>query len=152
MVGSKYRYKLLSDSPAKTVADIRNGFIIFDDGSRIEQARILELFEEVTDNVPGSTFGVVTNTEDIDQILKESSNVSHATHSLTDVDVVNPDAFFDDSRIVTRIQTEAEKLAESLKNAPISDVDGGTGVRRVETPKELPIEDNPGPVKQVIVG
>jgi len=154
MVGSKYKYKLLSDSPVKTVAETRNGFVIFDDGSRIEQSRILELFDEVTDNIPGSTFEVVNDKEDINTIIQESSNIQRpsANISLTDVDVVNPDTFFDDSRIVTRIQTEAEKLAESLKNAPSSDIDNVTGARTVETPKELPVDDNPGPVKQVIVG
>jgi len=141
MVGKQYKYKLLNDAPAKTVSDVRNGFIIFDDGSRIEQNRILELFDEVsnTTNISGSTFGEMTNNEDIKTIINENSQ------SIVDADVVNPDTFFDDSKIINRISTQAEKLSESLRG------NEEMGSKTLESPKELPVEDAPGPVKSVVV-
>jgi len=143
MVGKKYKYKLLSDSPIKTVSDVRSGFIIFEDGSRIEQSRILELFDEVSNvntNISGSVFGTMPNTEDINSILTESKGD----------EVVNPDTFFDDSKIINRITSEAEKLSNTINNTSIGNE--GIGSRTLETTKELPVEDNPGPVKKVVVG
>jgi hypothetical protein len=157
MAEKYYRYKLLSDAPVKIVSETRNGFVIFEDGSRIEQNRLLDLFEEVSSvNVSGNnTFTSVTNTTDIDTMIKEQSKSKdiitpkqNIHNELIDVDVVNPDTFFDDTKIINNISTQAEKLAESLKNAPVDDV---TGARVIEPPAVLPVEDNPGPVKQVIV-
>jgi len=158
MAGKYYKYKLLSDAPVKTVAETRNGFVIFEDGSRIEQNRLLDLFEEVSSsNVAGNTFASVTNTADIDALIKEQSRNKDIitpkqviNNDLTDVDVVNPDTFFDDSKIISNISTQAEKLAQSLNNIPET-VDSTTGARVVEPPAVLPVDDNPGPVKQVIV-
>jgi hypothetical protein len=156
MAEKYYRYKLLSDAPVKIVSETRNGFVIFEDGSRIEQNRLLDLFEEVSSvNVSGNTFTSVTNTANIDTMIKEQSRSKdiitpkqNIHNELIDVDVVNPDTFFDDTKIINNISTQAEKLAESLKNTPVDDV---TGARVIESPAVLPVEDNPGPVKQVIV-
>lgn len=130
MIGKQFKFKLLDNAAPRTVVDVRNGFIIFDDDSRVEENRLTGLFDEYSGNNMSESASSI-NTQP--QVRTQES------------DIVNPDTFFDDSNIVNRISKQASTIDV---NSLIDTVDKG-GSRTVESPMYQDVEDSPEQVRKV---
>lgn len=131
MIGKQYKFKLLDNAAVRTVVDTRNGFVIFDDDSRVEENRLAGLFDEYSGSI----------------VSESNTNYSSNKPATPDAqpDVINPDTFFDDSQIVNRISKQASTIDV---NSLIDTVDKG-GSRTVENAMSQDVIDNPEEIKRV---
>lgn len=137
MIGKQFKFKLLENTAARTVVDKRNGFIIFDDDSRVEEDRLVGLFEEVTSSTPpnirggNNGGGIAQNTI--------------APVAAQDDEVVNPATFFDDANIVNRISQQATKIDTSV----LANMGEQNVSRTVESTIAHDVEQHPEEVRKI---
>lgn len=136
MIGKQFKFKLLDSSIPRTVTDVRNNFVIFDDGSRIEENRLNDMFDEI--GTAASAQPVVTPT------VNETAQTP-VQNTLQD-DVVNPETFFDSAKTASYITQEASKI-----NTAQLDDQGSSyhGARVLEKPMEQPLPESPDGIKRV---
>jgi hypothetical protein len=111
LIGKKFEYNLMKGE-IKTVKEIRNDLVIFEDDGRVPVERFTELFTEV------------------------SSSNNEAKRVLFNNDEVDPISFFDNSshnQLLEKLKKEAENI--DLNKTPVQHVDTKSMVdSRVEEP------------------
>ncbi|MFV2014725.1 MAG: hypothetical protein ACC656_04815, partial [Candidatus Heimdallarchaeota archaeon] len=158
MVGRKFKFKLLESTNARTVTEVRNGFVVFDDGSRIEEQRLNDLFDEVgsvstpkvatpkvatpqavTPQVATPTPQVATTQAVV--VVDESQNVQSSMNQ----DVVDPDSFFEGDRTKQYITQQVS----NLKMDRVSEQGTSyTGAKVIEKPVSKDVEGNVNDVRR----
>jgi len=125
MKGTQFKFKLLESASTKTVSDVRNNFVIFDDGSRVEQTKLHDIFEQVGENITESNKSNVPTNIGVSPDTKITESTP-SVQNFAEAEVINPDTFFDSSNITNRITSDASKIDTNSMQHEGSSYSGST--------------------------
>lgn len=156
MIGKHFKFKLLENTSTKTVTNVKDGFIIFDDGSRVEENKLNGLFDEVPIRFNDEE-NTSTTSNIIDDISKQIANES-AAYNIPQVktetpvaqsDVIDPTTFFDNSNIANRISKNATNINLDALSKPATEADGVAEIQQAILQDMQEQELNEKAIKQV---